>query len=82
MAIEITMPKFGQTMTEGTILEWLKEVGDYVQKGEVFLQIESDKATLGVEAEHSGYLLKTTAAEGEEVPCGQVVAYMGDEEEV
>lgn len=78
MAVEITMPKFGQTMTEGTIVSWEKAIGEPIAKGEVFLKIESDKAVLEVESEHAGVLLKTVAAEGDLVPCGQTIAYIGE----
>ena len=78
MAAEITMPKFGQTMTEGTIVSWEKKEGDQISKGDVFVKIESDKAVLDVESEHSGTLLKVVAREGDLIPCGEVIAYIGD----
>ena len=78
MAKEIVMPKFGQTMTEGTIVSWEKKVGEHIDKGEIFLKIDSDKATMDVESEYSGTLLKIVATEGEVVPCGQVIAYIGE----
>ena len=81
MAIEITMPKFGQTMSEGTIVSWEKKVGEQVTKGEVFLKIESDKAVLDVEAEYSGVLLKILANDGDLIPCGQTIAYIGEQGE-
>ena len=81
MAVEITMPKFGQTMTEGTIVSWEKKVGERISKGEVFLKVESDKAVLDVEAEHSGVLLKIVARDGDLVPCGQTIAYIGQQGE-
>ena len=81
MAAAIGMPKFGQTMTEGTIVSWEKQVGDFVRKGEIFLKIESDKAVLDVEAEADGYLLRIVAQPGEVVPCGQTIAYMGSQGE-
>ncbi len=79
MEIEILMPKFGQTMEEGTIIGWDKQVGEYIEKGEVFLKIESDKAALDVEAEQSGYLRKILVQEGEVVACGEIIAYLGDQ---
>lgn len=78
MVKEIQMPKFGQTMEQGTIVNWEKGIGDYIEKGEVFLTIESDKATLEVESEYSGYLLKILAQVEDEIPCGQIIAYIGD----
>ena len=75
------MPKFGQTMTEGTIVRWEKKVGQAVKKGEVLLRIETDKAEMDVEAEESGYLLAVTATEGELVPCGRTIAWLGQKGE-
>jgi pyruvate dehydrogenase E2 component (dihydrolipoamide acetyltransferase) len=77
MAFEIIMPKFGQTMTEGTIVSWEKQAGDPVSKGDVILKVESDKAVLDVEAEYDGTLLKILTGEGIEVPCGEVIGYIG-----
>ena len=74
MATAVLMPKFGQTMSEGTIVSWEKQVGDFICKGEVFLKIESDKAVLDVESETDGYLVKITAQPGEVVPCGHTIA--------
>lgn len=82
MAIEITMPKFGQTMEEGRIVKWLKKVGDYIEKGEVYLEIESDKSILEVESEYSGYLLRIVAKEDDVVPCGKPIAYIGENHEL
>jgi pyruvate/2-oxoglutarate dehydrogenase complex dihydrolipoamide acyltransferase (E2) component len=81
MIKEIQMPKFGQTMKEGTIVNWEIGIGDYIEKGALLLEIESDKATLEVESEYSGYLLKIVAQVGDIVPCGQIIAYLGDEKD-
>jgi pyruvate dehydrogenase E2 component (dihydrolipoamide acetyltransferase) len=78
MAVAITMPKFGQTMTEGEIARWIYQEGDRVEKGQVFLVIETDKAVMDVESEFSGYLIKILAHPGDTVPCGQVIAYFGE----
>jgi pyruvate dehydrogenase E2 component (dihydrolipoamide acetyltransferase) len=78
MVRAIQMPKFGQTMERGMLINWERAVGDYIKKGAVLLTIESDKATLEVESEYSGYLLKIEAQKGDEVPCGQIIAYLGD----
>jgi len=78
MVKEVQMPKFGQTMEEGTVVSWGKGIGDYLTKGEVLLTIESDKAALEVESEYSGYLLKILAQVGDIIPCGQPIAYVGD----
>jgi len=81
VATAIAMPKFGQTMTEGTIVSWERQVGEHIGKGEVLLKIESDKATLDVESEQAGYLLRIVARAGEAVPCGQTIAYLGQKGE-
>jgi pyruvate dehydrogenase E2 component (dihydrolipoamide acetyltransferase) len=67
MATEVILPKLGQTMEEGTIIEWFKKEGDKVQRGEVLFTVESDKATLESEAPARGILRKIL------VPAGMVV---------
>ena len=59
MSEVITMPKLGLDMVEGTFLNWLKNPGDLISKGDVIAEVESDKATLEVAAEKSGKLIKT-----------------------
>ncbi len=81
MATAVLMPKFGQTMTEGTVLTWQKKAGDPVKKGEVLLKIETDKTEMDVEAEVDGYLLSVTAAEGAVVACGETIAWIGEKGE-
>jgi pyruvate dehydrogenase E2 component (dihydrolipoamide acetyltransferase) len=76
MVREIILPKLGQTMEEGTIVEWLKEEGDRVERGEVIFTTESDKATLEVEAPGKGYLRKILVPAGEAVPVLTVVGLM------
>ncbi|MGD1993222.1 MAG: dihydrolipoamide acetyltransferase family protein, partial [Anaerolineae bacterium] len=73
MPIEIVMPKFGLTMTQGTLVEWLKAEGDVVEKGEPLFEIESDKVVLEVEAPASGVLAKVLAAPGDMLPVGEVI---------
>ena len=81
MAEFIVMPKLGFDMREAVLVKWLKDVGDPVQKGEVIAEIESDKATLELEALTSGTLLKLLEAEGEVVPVGANLAIVGAEGE-
>ena len=76
MATEIYIPKLGQTMTEGTVLRWLKAEGDPVQKGEPVLEIETDKAVAEIEAPADGVLGPILAAEGAAIPVGQVISYV------
>jgi pyruvate/2-oxoglutarate dehydrogenase complex dihydrolipoamide acyltransferase (E2) component len=71
------MPKLGLTMTEGTIDEWKKKVGDSVQKGEILYSVATDKLTNDVEADADGVLLKILVAEGETVPCKTLVGWLG-----
>jgi pyruvate dehydrogenase E2 component (dihydrolipoamide acetyltransferase) len=78
MAEFIVMPKLGFDMHEGVLVGWLKEVGDDVNKGDVVAEIESDKATLELEAMSGGVLLKTLASEGDVVPIGGNLAIVGE----
>ncbi len=73
---KVTMPKAGQSMEEGTILQWRKREGDRVEKGEILLEIDTDKATVEVEAPESGVLRKILCAEGETVPVLQPIAIL------
>ena len=77
MATEILMPKLGLTMTEGTIDEWKKKVGDTVAKGEILLSVETDKLTNDVEAELDGVLLRIDIPAGETVACKTVIGWIG-----
>jgi pyruvate/2-oxoglutarate dehydrogenase complex dihydrolipoamide acyltransferase (E2) component len=81
MAIPVVMPKFGQTMTEGTIVRWEKAVGDPVKKGEVLLRIETDKSEMDVESEETGYLLKIDAPAEQLVQCGTTIGWLGSKGE-
>lgn len=81
MADYIVMPKLGFDMREGVLNTWLKEVGEEVQKGDVVAEIESDKATLELESQVSGVLLKYLAEAGDVVPVGANVAIVGEEGE-
>ena len=77
MAIDVIMPQMGADMTEGTLVKWLKQVGEQVNRGDVLAEIETDKATVELEAFESGVLLKYVVPEGETVPVGQVIALLG-----
>lgn len=81
MAKYIVMPKLGFDMREGVLVGWNKSVGDQVEKGEVIAEIESDKATLELEAQASGTLLKLLASDGDVVPIGGNLAIVGEEGE-
>ena len=78
MSEAIVMPKFGMTMSEGLIVSWEKAVGDRVEKGDIILKIESDKALMDVEATRSGYLVQIVANPDDVVECGKPVGYIAD----
>jgi pyruvate dehydrogenase E2 component (dihydrolipoamide acetyltransferase) len=75
---EITMPRLSDTMEEGTLARWLKKKGESVEKGEVLAEIETDKATMELEAYDSGVLREVLVEEGQTVPIGQAIAVVGD----
>ncbi len=77
MADYIVMPKLGFDMREGVLNNWLKQVGDTVNRGDVVAEIESDKATLELEAQVAGVLLQTLHGPGDVVPVGANLAIVG-----
>ena len=76
MAAEIYMPKNGMDMTEGTLIRWLKEVGDPVTEGEAIMEIETDKVTMEAEAPASGILLQKLYEDGAVVPVLSTLGYI------
>lgn len=78
MAFEIKMPQLGLTMEEGTVAKWLKQEGDSVKKGDVLLEITTDKLTSEIESEADGVLLKIVAEEGEDIPVKGLLGYIGE----
>ena len=78
-ATVITMPKMSDTMTEGTISKWIKKVGDKVESGDILAEVETDKATMELEAYEDGTLLFIGPKEGESVPVDGVIAVIGEE---
>lgn len=81
MADFIVMPKLGFDMREGVLNTWLKKMGDTVNKGDIVAEIESDKATLELEAQVSGTLLQLLHEPGDVVPVGANMAIVGAEGE-
>ncbi|MCX6015617.1 MAG: dihydrolipoamide acetyltransferase family protein [Chloroflexales bacterium] len=75
---DITMPKMGFDMTEGTIVRWLKKVGDFVNKGEAVAEIETDKVTIEIESFVSGTLSEIISPAGSRTPVGGVIARTSD----
>jgi pyruvate dehydrogenase E2 component (dihydrolipoamide acetyltransferase) len=75
---EIVMPRLSDSMEEGTILQWLKQVGDDVAVGDELVEIETDKANMAYESDVAGKLTEIVAAEGETLPIGSVIARIGE----
>lgn len=78
MANYINMPRLGLTMTEGVITSWVKGEGDYVEKGEVIAEIESDKSVVPFESPESGTILKLLAAEMDTLDIYEPIAIIGE----
>ncbi len=74
MATDVIMPALGMAQEKGSLVSWLKAEGEPVTKGEPLMEVETDKATVEVEAPASGLLAHVTAAPGDEVPVGQRIA--------
>ena len=74
---EITMPKMGDGMEEGTINAWLKKEGDHVSAGDAIAEVETDKASVEIAAYETGILSKITVQVGETVPVGAVIGLIG-----
>lgn len=81
MASELEMPKLSDTMTEGTILRWLKQEGETVEIGDEIAEIETDKATMAMEVFDEGVLTKILVGEGEKAAVGTVIGILGEEGE-
>jgi pyruvate dehydrogenase E2 component (dihydrolipoamide acetyltransferase) len=76
MPTPVFMPKFEMTQESGTVLAWLKDEGEYVEKGEALLEIETDKATMEVESPATGILAAISAEPGQVVPIATPIAYI------
>lgn len=76
MSVNIEMPKLSDTMTEGTVVKWHKQVGDQVEIGDVLAEIETDKATMEMEAFDDGVLTEILVNVGEKAPIGGVLAVL------
>ncbi len=74
MITEVILPKLGQTMEEGSVVEWVKKEGDPIKRGDLLFTVESDKAVLDVEATARGFLRKILVPEGQVVPVLTPVA--------
>ena len=76
----VSMPLLSDTMTEGVIHKWLKKVGDNVKSGDMLAEIETDKATMEIEAYDDGVLLYVGVKEGEAAPVNSVIAIIGEKD--
>jgi pyruvate dehydrogenase E2 component (dihydrolipoamide acetyltransferase) len=81
MAISITMPRLSDTMEQGTVVKWNVKVGDKVSAGDILGDIETDKATMELQAFDNGTVAKLAAAEGEKIAVGQAILILAAEGE-
>jgi len=82
MAEPVAMPKLGFDMAEGKVIRWLKGVGDPIAKGDILAEIETDKATVEVEAQVGGVIRRLLVPEGTSVPVGTAIAIIGGADEI
>src|SRR5436309_860960 len=81
MATQVVMPKLSPTMEEGQLTRWLKKEGDKVSMGEPLAEIDTDKATMEMQALSNGVLRKILINEGDSAPLGQPIAIIGEPDE-
>ena len=81
MVTDIVMPNLGFDAQSGLLVEWLKQLGDFVQKGDVLAVIESDKANVEFESVASGTIIELCYAVGDDIPIGSVIAKLADSSE-
>ncbi len=74
MAVDVIMPAMGATQETGRLVRWFKQEGDSVTKGEMLMEVETDKSVVEVEAPASGILAQVTAAPDDDIPVGQTIA--------
>ncbi len=78
---EVVMPRLSDSMEEGTVLQWLKAVGDEVSVGDELVEIETDKANMAYESDIAGTLAEILVQEGETVAIGTPIARVGEASE-
>src|SRR5579871_1022030 len=78
MATTITMPQLGETVTEGTVAQWLKKVGESVDKYEDFVEVSTDKVNAGVPSPVTGKIRELLVKEGETVATGTPIAVIDE----
>jgi pyruvate dehydrogenase E2 component (dihydrolipoamide acetyltransferase) len=81
MAQDVVMPRLSDSMEEGTVLHWMKQVGEEVSVGDELVEIETDKANMAYEVDAAGTLIEILAREGDTLPIGAVIARVGDPDE-
>ena len=79
--VDVIMPKMGESITEGTVLEWKKSVGDIVVKDETLLEISTDKVDSEVPSPAAGKIIEIIAKVNDTIPVGEVIARIGDIDE-
>ncbi len=82
MVSEVVMPLVGQISKDLRIVRWCKKIGERVRKGEPLLEVETDKAVMEIESYRDGVLLAILHGDGAVVPVGEVIAYIGEEDEL
>src|SRR5450755_1524544 len=78
MPTTVTMPQLGETVTEGTVAQWLKKVGDAVEKYEAFVEVSTDKVNAEVPSPVSGTIRELIVSEGQTVPTGAPIAIIDE----
>ena len=78
MSHDVIMPALGMAQDSGILVSWSKQPGDAIAVGDALFEVETDKATMEVEAQHSGFLTNVVANAGDEVPVGQVIAVIAE----
>src|SRR4249919_2023862 len=81
MATEVNLPELGESVTEGTVTRWLKQIGDEVAVDEALLEVSTDKVDTEIPSPVAGTLLEIRAAEDETVEVGAVLAVIGEQGE-
>ena len=76
MRVEVLLPQWGMGMSEGTVVEWKKNIGDHVVEGDLIAEIEAEKATQELEAPATGVLTEIVVGVGKETPVRTVLAYI------
>jgi 2-oxoglutarate dehydrogenase E2 component (dihydrolipoamide succinyltransferase) len=79
---EIKVPELAESITEGTIAQWLKKIGDYVEKGEYIVELETDKVNIELNSDYSGKLTEQKFAEGDTVRVGDTIAIIDESGEI